>query len=38
LFAYLLINERLGSFGVIGGIFIFAGLLVSEVFEKRAEQ
>jgi drug/metabolite transporter (DMT)-like permease len=37
LFAYLLINERLGSFGVIGGIFIFAGLLVSEVFEKRTE-
>jgi drug/metabolite transporter (DMT)-like permease len=37
LFAYLLINERLGSFGIIGGIFIFAGLLVSEVFEKRVE-
>jgi drug/metabolite transporter (DMT)-like permease len=36
-FAYLLINERLGSFGIMGGIFIFAGLLVSEIFEKRPE-
>jgi drug/metabolite transporter (DMT)-like permease len=38
LFAYLLINERLGSFGVIGGIFIFAGLLVSEIFDKRNQE
>jgi drug/metabolite transporter (DMT)-like permease len=35
LLAYILINELLGSFGVIGGIFIFAGLLVSEIFEKK---
>jgi drug/metabolite transporter (DMT)-like permease len=34
-FAYLLIKERIGSFGVIGGIFIFAGLLVSEIFDKK---
>jgi drug/metabolite transporter (DMT)-like permease len=35
LFAYLLIRERIGNFGIIGGIFIFAGLLVSEIFDKK---
>jgi drug/metabolite transporter (DMT)-like permease len=35
LFAYLIIKEMLGSFGIIGGIFIFAGLLVSEIFERK---
>jgi drug/metabolite transporter (DMT)-like permease len=38
LFAYLLIGERLGNFGVIGGIFIFAGLLVSELFDKKSTE
>jgi len=38
LFAYLLINEQLGSFGIIGGIFIFAGLLVSEIFDRKPQE
>jgi drug/metabolite transporter (DMT)-like permease len=34
-FAYLIISERVGNFGIIGGIFIFGGLLVSEIFDKK---
>lgn len=37
-FAYLLIGERIGNFGIIGGIFIFAGLLVTEILDKRAPE
>ena len=35
LFAYFIINERLSSFGFIGCIFIFTGLLVSELMGKK---
>jgi len=34
LFAFLIINESISSFGVIGCIFIFAGVLVSELLDK----
>lgn len=34
LFAFLIIHERVSSFGIIGCIFIFAGVLVSELFDK----
>lgn len=34
LFAFLIIHERVSSFGIIGCIFIFAGVLVSEMFDK----
>ncbi len=37
-FAYLFINERIGNFGVIGGIIIFAGLLVTEIFDNRTPE
>lgn len=32
-FAYLIINEGLSSFGIIGCIFIFTGVLVSELLD-----
>ena len=35
LFAFLIINERLSYFGFIGCIFIFTGLLVSELLGNR---
>ncbi len=38
LFAFLIINERITSFGFIGCIFIFTGLLVSELFGKKEEK
>ena len=33
-FAFFMIDERLSSFGFIGCILIFTGLLVSEIFDK----
>ncbi|MBS4035056.1 MAG: DMT family transporter [Ignavibacterium sp.] len=35
LFAYFLLTEKISNFGVLGGLFIFIGLLFSEVLEKR---
>ncbi len=35
--AYLLLSEKITNFGLIGGAFIFAGLLVSEIFSKKDE-
>ncbi len=35
LFAYLVINERISHFGFLGGILIFTGLLVTELFNKK---
>jgi drug/metabolite transporter (DMT)-like permease len=37
IFAFLIAGERIGSFGVFGGIFIFAGLLASEIIDKKKE-
>lgn len=34
-FAFVIINEKVSSFGFIGGIFIFTGLLVSELLGKK---
>ena len=34
LFAFLIINEGISSFGIIGCIFIFTGVLVSELLDK----
>jgi len=34
LFAFLIIDERLSSFGILGCIFIFTGVLVSELLDK----
>lgn len=34
LFAFIIINERLSSFGIMGCIFIFTGVLVSELLDK----
>jgi len=34
LFAFLIIHESISSFGVIGCIFIFTGVLVSELLDK----
>jgi len=34
LFAFLIIHEKISSFGIIGCIFIFTGVLVSELFDK----
>lgn len=34
LFAFLIINERVSSFGILGCIFIFTGVLVSELLDK----
>lgn len=38
LFAYFLLSEKISNFGLLGGLFIFIGLLFSEVFEGRNEQ
>jgi drug/metabolite transporter (DMT)-like permease len=35
LFAYFLLTEKISNFGLLGGLFIFIGLLFSEVLEKR---
>lgn len=35
--AYLLLSEEITNFGLIGGAFIFAGLLVSEIFSNKDE-
>lgn len=32
--AYLFINEKLSMFGIIGSLFIFAGVLISELWRK----
>ncbi len=37
LFAYLIINENISSFGIIGCLFIFTGVLVSELLDKNRE-
>ena len=34
LFAYLIIQESVSNFGIIGCIFIFTGVIVSELFDK----
>ncbi len=33
LFAYIILSERISNFGIIGGILIFSGLIISEVLE-----
>lgn len=33
-FAFLIIHEKISSFGIIGCIFIFTGVLVSELFDR----
>jgi drug/metabolite transporter (DMT)-like permease len=33
LFAFLMLNERLSPLGIVGGILIFLGLIVSELLE-----
>lgn len=35
--AYLILSEKITNFGFIGGAFIFAGLIVSEIFAKKDE-
>lgn len=35
LFAYFLLSEKISNFGLLGGLFIFIGLLFSEVMENR---
>jgi len=35
--AYLLLSERITNFGLIGGAFIFAGLIISEIFSNKDE-
>ncbi len=35
--AYLLLSEKITNFGLIGGAFIFAGLIVSEIFSNKDE-
>jgi drug/metabolite transporter (DMT)-like permease len=37
LLAYIILNEKITNFGFIGGAFIFAGLIVSEIFSKKDE-
>lgn len=37
LLAYIILTEKISSFGFIGGAFIFAGLLVSEIFSNKDE-
>jgi len=34
LFAFIIIQEELSSFGIVGCIFIFTGVLVSELYDK----
>ena len=34
LFAFLIIQEEISSFGIVGCIFIFTGVLVSELYDK----
>ena len=34
LFAFIIINESISSFGIIGCLFIFTGVLVSELLDK----
>ncbi|MGK9476497.1 DMT family transporter [Melioribacter sp. OK-6-Me] len=33
LFAYFILNEKITNFGIAGGIFIFSGLIISEVYD-----
>jgi drug/metabolite transporter (DMT)-like permease len=33
LFAYFLLNEKISNFGAIGGVFIFGGLIISEIYD-----
>jgi len=35
LFAYFLLTEKISNFGLLGGLFIFAGLLFSEIMENK---
>jgi drug/metabolite transporter (DMT)-like permease len=35
LFAYFLLSEKISNFGLLGGLFIFIGLLFSELLEKK---
>lgn len=34
-FAFYIINEKISSFGILGCIFIFTGVLVSELYDKK---
>src|SRR5690606_16975429 len=34
-FAYFLLSEKISNFGLLGGLFIFVGLLFSELLEKK---
>ena len=34
-FAYFLLSEKISNFGLLGGLFIFIGLIFSEFFEKK---
>ncbi len=33
LFAYFLLSEKISNFGMIGGAFIFCGLIISEIYD-----
>lgn len=33
MFAYIMLNEKISGMGIIGGVFIFSGLLISEFLE-----
>jgi drug/metabolite transporter (DMT)-like permease len=33
LFAYFLLSEKISNFGAIGGVFIFGGLIISEIYD-----
>lgn len=35
LFAYFLLTEKISNFGIVGGLFIFTGLLFSEIMESK---
>lgn len=35
LFAYFLLTEKISNFGLLGGLFIFTGLLFSEIMESK---
>lgn len=37
LLAFILLDEKITNFGFIGGAFIFAGLIVSEIFSNKDE-
>lgn len=36
--AFFALNEKISNFGIVGGLLIFAGLIVAEVFEKKSNE